>query len=80
MLICKKGMKKVNFEKIINYTFKNKTLLDTALTHSSYAHENEVDYYNERIEYFESNIIEEKKKYEWSKMTETIMKLYNEIK
>ncbi|MBE6345733.1 MAG: glycosyltransferase [Lentimicrobiaceae bacterium] len=39
------------------------------------------DFYdNERIEYFESNIIEEKKKYEWSKMTETIMKLYNEIK
>lgn len=37
-------------------------------------------YENERIEYFESNIIEEKKKYEWSKMTETIMKLYNEIK
>lgn len=39
------------------------------------------DFYdNERIEYFESNIIEEKKKYEWSKMTKTIMKLYNEIK
>lgn len=39
------------------------------------------DFYdNEREEFFESNIIEEKKKYEWSKMTETIMNLYEEIK
>lgn len=38
------------------------------------------DFYdNDRMEFFEENIIEEKKKYEWSKMTETIMKLYDEI-
>ncbi len=38
------------------------------------------DFYdNDREEFFENNIIEEKKKYEWSKMTETIMKLYKEI-
>lgn len=38
------------------------------------------DFYdNEREDFFESNIIEEKKKYEWSKMTKTIMKLYEEI-
>jgi glycosyltransferase involved in cell wall biosynthesis len=37
------------------------------------------DFYdNNRKETFEENIIEEKKKYEWSKMTATIMKLYND--
>lgn len=37
------------------------------------------DFYdNEREEFFENNIVEEKKKYEWSKMTATIMKLYND--
>ena len=36
------------------------------------------DFYdNDRMGLFENNIVEEKKKYEWSKMTETIMKLYN---
>ena len=48
----------MNLEKVINYTFKNKTLLDTALTHSSYAHENEVEYYNERIEYLGDAVLE----------------------
>ncbi|MBR2051789.1 MAG: glycosyltransferase [Bacteroidales bacterium] len=39
------------------------------------------DFYdNDRKEFFEANIVEEKKKYEWSKMTETIMKLYKETK
>ncbi len=39
------------------------------------------DFYdNGRKEFFEANIVEEKKKYEWSKMTETIMKLYKETK
>jgi glycosyltransferase involved in cell wall biosynthesis len=34
------------------------------------------DFYdNDRKEFFENNVIEEKKKYEWSKMTETIKKL-----
>ena len=37
------------------------------------------DFYdNNRKETFEENIIEEKKKYEWSKMTATIMSLYKE--
>ena len=34
---------------------------------------------NGRHDDFEANIIEEKKKYEWSKMTATIMELYNSI-
>lgn len=39
------------------------------------------DFYdNDRKEFFEANIVEEKKKYEWSKMTETIMELYKETK
>lgn len=38
------------------------------------------DFYdNDRKEFFEDNVIEEKKKYEWSKMTETIKRLYAEI-
>ena len=38
------------------------------------------DFYdNDREDFFENNIIEEKKKYEWSKMTGTIMKLYKDI-
>ena len=38
------------------------------------------DFYdNDRKEFFEKNIIEEKKKYEWSKMTETIKKLYKDV-
>ena len=38
------------------------------------------DFYdNDREEFFENNIIEEKKKYEWSKMTAAIMDLYKEV-
>ena len=48
----------MNLEEIIKYNFKNKTLLDTALTHSSYAHENNVEYYNERIEYLGDAVLE----------------------
>lgn len=36
-------------------------------------------YANDRKDFFESNIVEEKKKYEWSKMTSTIKNLYDEI-
>ena len=38
------------------------------------------DFYdNDRKEFFENNVVEEKKKYEWSKMTATIKKLYNDV-
>ena len=38
------------------------------------------DFYdNNRKDFFENNIVEEKKKYEWSKMTETIVNLYKEL-
>ena len=37
-------------EKIIHYSFKNKELLKTAFTHSSYANEKKVDS-NERLEF-----------------------------
>lgn len=41
------------FEKIINYTFKDKDLLRVALTHSSYANEHKKSHlkYNERLEF-----------------------------
>ena len=48
----------MKLEEIIKYEFKNKKLLDTAITHSSYAHENELDYYNERIEYLGDAVLE----------------------
>ncbi len=43
----------VEFEKKINYTFKNKELLREALTHSSYANEHKKQHikYNERLEF-----------------------------
>lgn len=44
-------------EKIIGYKFNNKTLLSNALTHISYAHENNVDSY-ERLEFLGDAIIE----------------------
>lgn len=50
------------FQKIIGYQFKNKKLLETALTHSSYINENkyseEVPEDNERLEFFGDAIIE----------------------
>ncbi len=46
------------FEDKINYHFKDKKLLETALTHSSYAHENDLDYYNERIEFLGDAVLE----------------------
>lgn len=45
------------FEKDIGYTFKNKNLLKTALTHTSYAYENRVKSY-ERLEYLGDSILE----------------------
>lgn len=45
------------FEKNIGYTFKNKSLLKTALTHTSYAYENKIESY-ERLEYLGDSILE----------------------
>ncbi len=48
----------LEIEKRIGYKFKNKNLLDTAITHSSYAHENNLKEYNERIEYLGDAVLE----------------------
>ena len=45
------------FEKNIGYTFKDKQLLKTALTHTSYAHENKVQS-NEKLEFLGDSILE----------------------
>ena len=45
------------FEKNINYTFKNKSLLKKALTHTSYAYENNVES-NEKLEFLGDSILE----------------------
>lgn len=45
-----------NIEKIIGYEFKNKSLLQTALNHSSFANKNHIDS-NERLEYLGDSII-----------------------
>lgn len=51
-------MKKIeDLEKNIGYEFKNKNLLKTALTHTSYAYENKVQS-NERLEYLGDSILE----------------------
>ncbi len=44
-------------EKSINYHFKNKGLLETALTHTSYANENNVESY-EKLEFLGDSILE----------------------
>ena len=50
-------MKLEEFEKNIGYVFKDKHLLKTALTHTSYAHENKVQS-NEKLEYLGDSILE----------------------
>ncbi len=45
------------FEEIIGYTFKNKDLLKTALTHSSYANENKIHEDNERLEFLGDSVL-----------------------
>ena len=44
-----KGRTGMNIEDIIKYKFKNKELLDIAITHSSYAHENDIEYYKANL-------------------------------
>ena len=43
-------------EKIINYSFKNKCLLEKSLTHSSYAHKNNLEN-NERLEFLGDSVL-----------------------
>lgn len=45
------------FEENINYKFKNKDLLKTALTHTSYAHEKKIES-NEKLEFLGDSILE----------------------
>ena len=45
------------FEKNIGYSFSDKQLLKTALTHTSYAHENKVQS-NEKLEFLGDSILE----------------------
>ncbi len=47
----------MNFEENIGYTFKNKELLKTALTHTSYAYEHGVES-NEKLEFLGDSILE----------------------
>ena len=50
----------MNFNKLeenIGYTFKNKELLKNALTHTSYAYENNVQS-NEKLEFLGDSILE----------------------
>ncbi len=59
-IIAKKGVKEVqlsNLEKEIGYEFKNKELLKTALTHTSYAYEKKIES-NEKLEFLGDSILE----------------------
>lgn len=49
-------MNLTNLEQKINYTFKNKELLQTAITHKSYSHEFNVEN-NERLEFLGDTIL-----------------------
>lgn len=48
------------FEKIIGYSFRNKSLISEALTHSSYANEHRLNYIsnNERLEFLGDAVLE----------------------
>ena len=50
----------MNFEKEIGYTFQSQDYLNQAFTHSSYAHENRIDYLhnNERLEFLGDAVLE----------------------
>ncbi|MBQ3135979.1 MAG: ribonuclease III [Clostridia bacterium] len=51
-------MSSENFEKVIGYEFKNKKLLETALTHSSYANERHMSLEcNERLEFLGDSVL-----------------------
>lgn len=44
-------------ENRIHYAFKDRTLLRASLTHSSYANENKIDRYNERLEFLGDSVL-----------------------
>ncbi|MCR5041130.1 MAG: ribonuclease III [Clostridia bacterium] len=44
-------------EESIGYSFKNRELLKTALTHSSYANEKNLHFFNERLEFLGDSVI-----------------------
>ncbi len=46
------------FEKIINYKYKNTDILKKAFTHSSYAYENKLEQNNERLEFLGDAVLE----------------------
>jgi len=50
-------MEFIELEKSIGYIFKNKELLKKALTHTSYANENNIES-NEKIEFLGDSILE----------------------
>ncbi|MCT4565034.1 MAG: ribonuclease III [Maledivibacter sp.] len=52
-------METVTFEKLINYEFSNKALMNEALTHSSYANEKKYKKckYNERLEFLGDSVL-----------------------
>ena len=45
------------FEEKIGYKFKDKKLLERALTHSSYANENKLPHDNERLEFLGDSVL-----------------------
>ncbi|MGN0526898.1 MAG: ribonuclease III [Acutalibacteraceae bacterium] len=46
-----------SFEEKIGYVFKDKSLLEVALTHSSYANENKLPHDNERLEFLGDSVL-----------------------
>lgn len=48
----------MKLEEIIGYKFKNPKLLQIAMTHSSYAHENLLEEYNEKVEFLGDAVLE----------------------
>ena len=54
--VIRKEIQMRAFEKKLGYEFKNKELLETALTHSSYANEHRVQD-NERLEFLGDSVL-----------------------
>ena len=50
-------MKLYEFEEKLGYSFKDKSLLELALTHSSYANENKLKKNNERFEFLGDSVL-----------------------